>query len=350
MKIEGRDITESAFIIAEAGSNHNGSLQTAKKLIDAAVDAGADAVKFQTFRAEDMYVRDTGETEHIGNEESIYDIMESMEMPYDWIPELHNYCKESGITFLSTPFDERSADKLAEFVPAYKIASFTLSHHPFLRHVADTNKPVLLSTGAHELDEVRESVAVLRDAGVDDLALLHCVSSYPTPIESANVRAIQTLQDEFDAVTGFSDHTTDPVTAPSAAVSLGGRVIEKHFTLDKSMEGPDHSFALEPDELDEMVTSIRKTEKALGDGTLGILEPERELYNIARRRIHAACDIPKGTEITEQHVEILRSGKRKQGLKPKYYQDILGRETTEKIREGDGVTWDELENANGHTT
>jgi N-acetylneuraminate synthase len=343
MKIGGKDLSEGTFVIAEAGSNHNGDLDTAKELIDVAAEAGADAVKFQTFRAEDLYVQDTGEEEYFDNDKSIYETMESMEMPYEWIPKLHDYCEDAGVLFMSTPFDERSADELDEFVPAYKIASYTMSHHPFLRHLASKNKPIIISTGAHELDEVRESVEVLRDAGAEDIVLLHCVASYPTPPESANVRAVETLRDEFGVPTGLSDHTLDPVTAPSAAVALGASVVEKHFTLDNSMEGPDHEFALEPDELDEMVTAIRETEKVLGSGEVDVLDAEEELHEIARRRIHAARDIESGETISEEDVEVLRSGKRKKGLEPKHYENVLGMKAKKIIKKGEGLTWKELE-------
>ena len=175
---------EPTFVIAEAGSNHNGSLDTAKELIDVAADAGADAVKFQTFRAKNMYVEDSGSAEYLDDDRSIYEIIESMEMPYEWIPELHDYCREQGVYFMSTPFDEHSADELEPYVPAFKIASYTMSHHPFLEHLSAKGKPILMSTGAHDLSEVREAVEVFRTAEFSDLALLQCVAAYPTPLES----------------------------------------------------------------------------------------------------------------------------------------------------------------------
>ena len=275
-EIDGRPVGpgEPTFVIAEAGSNHNGDLETAKELIDVAVEAGADAVKFQTFRAEDMYVEDSGEVEYLDDDRSIYDIIESMEMPHEWIPTLHDYCVAQDIYFLSTPFDERSAELLSEYVPAWKVASYTSSHHPFLRELAASDKPLIMSTGAHELAEVRESVEVLESAGVSGLALLQCVAAYPTPLEDINVRVVETLADEFEVPVGLSDHTLDPVTAPAAAVALGANVIEKHITLDKSMEGPDHQFALEPDQIAEMVAAIRDTEAALGTGEKYVLDVE----------------------------------------------------------------------------
>ena len=334
---------EPTFVIAEAGSNHNGDLDLAKELIDVAADAGADAVKFQTFRAEDMYVEDSGEAEYLEDDRSIYQIIESMEMPYEWIPELHDYCRTRDVYFMSTPFDTRSADELEEYVPAFKIASYTMSHHPFLEHVASKDRPVLLSTGAHDLSEVRESVELLDDAGVADLVLLQCVAAYPTPIESINVRVVETLNAEFGVPTGLSDHTLDPITAPSAATALGASVIEKHFTLDSSMEGPDHQFALEPDQLERMIDAIRATEAALGDGSKVVLPAEEELHEIARRRIHASETIRAGETITEDNVEILRSGKQKQGIEPKFYDHVLGATVVRDLEKDEGVTWDDVD-------
>jgi len=344
--IDGRPVGpgEPTFVIAEAGSNHNGDLETAKQLIDVAVEAGADAVKFQTFRAEDMYVEDSGNVEYLDDERSIYDIIESMEMPHEWIPILHDYCNEQGICFLSTPFDEQSAEVLSEYVPAWKVASYTSSHHPFLRTLAASEKPLIMSTGAHDLKEVRESVAVLESAGASGLALLQCVAAYPTPLEDINVRVIRTLAEEFGVPVGLSDHTLDPVTAPAAAVALGADVIEKHITLDKSMEGPDHQFALEPDQLAEMVAAVRDTEAALGTGDKFILDVESELHDKARRAVHAVEDIAAGEEVTAENLKVLRPGERTAGLHPKFYDEILGKTADRDIQQSAGLQWDDIEN------
>jgi N-acetylneuraminate synthase len=331
------------FVIAEAGSNHNGNLDMAKELIDVAADAGADAVKFQTFRAEDMYVEDSGEVEYLEDDRSIYDIIESMEMPYKWIPKLHDYCIEQDIYFLSTPFDERSAEVLSEYVPAWKVASYTSSHHPFIRKLADTEKPIIMSTGAHDLREVRESVEILKDSGVTALALLQCVAAYPTPLEDINVRVVKTLADEFGVPSGLSDHTLNPVTAPAAAVALGASIIEKHFTLDNTMEGPDHQFALEPNEFVEMVTAIRDTEAALGKSEKSVVEAESELYNKARRAIHAVEDISPGDEFTKENVKVLRPGEQETGLRPKFYDEIVGKTAAQKVQKNSGLKWDDIE-------
>jgi N-acetylneuraminate synthase len=334
---------QPTFVIAEAGSNHNGDLETAKELIDVAVDAGADAVKFQTFRAKDMYVEDSGEVEYLDDDRSIYDIIESMEMPHGWIPELHDYCTERGIYFLSTPFDERSAEVLSKYVPAWKVASYTSSHHPFLRELADTGKPIIMSTGAHELDEVRESVEVLETAGTAGLALLQCVAAYPTPIEDINVRVVETLAEEFGVPAGLSDHTLDPVTAPAAAVALGASIVEKHFTLDKTMDGPDHQFALEPEELAEMVTAIRDTESALGTGEKSVLDVESELHDKARRAVHAVDDIAAGETLTAENVKVLRPGEQEAGLHPKFYDEVVGKTAIRDIQQSAGIQWEDID-------
>lgn len=334
---------EPTFVIAEAGSNHNGDLATAKELIDVAADAGADAVKFQTFRAEELYVEDSGEVDYLDDERSIYDIIESMEMPYEWIPELHGYCQQQGVEFMSTPFDERSAEELADYVPAWKVASYTSSHIPFLKYLAEGDRPIIMSTGAHELEEVAESVEVLREAGASDLVVLQCVAAYPTPLSDINVSVVETLQKEFDVLSGLSDHTLEPTIAPAAAVALGGSVVEKHFTLDKTMEGPDHEFALEPDELEQMVTAIRNTEAALGSGEKRILDVEEELYEKARRSIQAVDSIEAGEEFAPENVEVLRPGEQEAGLHPRFYDEIIGKIAARSIEKGNGIQWQDVE-------
>lgn len=370
MQIGGHDVggDNPTYVIAEAGSNHDGELEQAKQLVDVAADAGADAVKFQTFRAETMYVEDAGtvggggegsgetgneengngeragsESEEGTDEQSLYDLVAEMEMPYDWIPELRDHCERRGLDFLSTPLDERAVDELDQHVPAFKVASSTLSHHPFLRYVASKGKPIVASTGAHDLDDVREALGVLRDAGAEEVALLHCVSSYPTPLDEANVRAVATLADEFDVPVGFSDHTLDPTVAPCAAVALGAAVVEKHFTLDRSLSGADHGFALEPDELDRMISAIRDTEAALGTGEIAVQDAERDWYESARRTVHATRDLDAGHRITDEDVAVLRSGEREKGLEPKHYDEIVGATTAREISADDGITWEDVE-------
>lgn len=336
----------SAFVIAEAGNNHNNDISLAKDLIDVAAEAGADAVKFQLAKAANTYVKNSGSVKYLEDKRDIYNIVEDIELPQSWIAELCAYCEDKNIMFLTTPYDTNAVDLLEEYVPAYKIASYTLSHHPFLEYVANKNKPIIMSTGAHSIDEIEDAVSVLRRAGVSDLVLLQCVASYPTPIDQINVRVINQLRDRFDTHTGLSDHTTDPNTAPCAAVALGGRVIEKHFTLDRSMEGPDHSFALEPDELRQMVTAIRSTESALGNTNKRILDVEHELQQMAKRGIQATQDISAGEKITDDNIAVLRPGKCNRGIKPKFYSNVLEATTLDSVREGAGVTWDDIDKNN----
>jgi len=200
-----------------------------------------------------------------------------------------------------------------------------------------------MSTGAHELAEVRESVEVLESAGVSGLALLQCVAAYPTPLEDINVRVVETLADEFEVPVGLSDHTLDPVTAPAAAVALGANVIEKHITLDKSMEGPDHQFALEPDQIAEMVAAIRDTEAALGTGEKYVLDVESELHDKARRAVHAVDDITAGEELTDENMKVLRPGEQDAGLHPKFYNELLGKTAARDIQRSAGLQWDDID-------
>lgn len=335
--------TGSTFVIAEAGSNHNNDISQAKQLIDVAADAGADAVKFQTFRAKTMYPESSGAADYLDTDESLYSLVSEMEMPYDWIPKLRDYCQNRDILFLSTPTDRRAVDELSDYVPAYKIASFTMSHHPFLKYVAQQGKPVILSTGAHSMSEVVKAVETLQSAGLDEIIVLQCTSSYPAPLESTNVRVIERFKRKFGLPSGLSDHTLDPIIAPSAAVATGADVIEKHFTLDNSMDGPDHEFAIEPAELKDMISSIRKTEQVLGDSEKEIQSVEKEMHDIARRRIHASTDIEEGEQLTTENMDILRSGKNKNGLAPKFFDEVIGMHTTEHISSGEGITWDVIQ-------
>ena len=334
MEIDNREVSESAptYIIAEAASNHDGSLKQAKELVDVAADSGADAVKFQTFRAESMYTPDE-------TNEDIYETIAEAEMPYDWIPELAEYCESNDIHFMSSPFDEESVDKLDPYVPAYKIASSVLSHLPLLEYVAEKGKPIIASTGAHEKSEVEEAVSVLKDAGTEDIVLLHCVSAYPTPLEEINVRAIRSLEESFDVPVGFSDHTLDPTIAPASAVSHGASVIEKHFTIDSSLEGMDHSHSLEPDELAKMVEVIRDTKRAQGDGDIGIQDVERDWHENAKRTVQTVRQIDRGETISQNDIDILRSGDNERGIEPKFYNQIIGTTATEKIGAGEGIHW-----------
>jgi len=333
-KIVGHD--EPCFIIAEAGSNHNGSLEQAKKLVDVAAEAKADAVKFQIFKAESLYSKYTPEFSYLKGQNT-YELIKSIETPREWIKELAEYCKSKNIIFFASPFDFEAIDILDKYVPAFKIASFEITDLELLKYAAEKGKPMIISTGMANLGEIEDAITAIRSVGNENIILLHCNSLYPTPVEIANLRAIETMRTAFKVPVGFSDHTLG-IHIPIAAVAMGACMIEKHFTLDRTLPGPDHSFAIEPDELKEMVRCIREVEKAKGSGIKekSDLESE-EMYVKARRSIHAKVDIPKGTKITRDMLIIKRPG---YGIKPKFIDMVVGREAKKDIREDEWVTWD----------
>ncbi len=334
---------QPCFIIAEAGSNHNGSLEHAKRLIAVAADAGVDAVKFQTFRAAKLYTAKAGTSDYLGIAKPIYDIIAQFEMPYEWIPELAECCKERSVAFLSSPFDEESADRLDAFMPAYKVASYEMTHMPFVRHIARKGKPVLVSTGAGNLEEVEETVAAFRDTANDQLVLLQCTASYPAPPAALNLRTIPRMQQHFGLPVGLSDHSRDPLVGPLAAVALGANVIEKHFTLSNELPGPDHRFAIEPLELRTMVCKIRELEEALGSGQKVVQQAELELRSFARRSVFATRDIEPGELFSPDNVAVLRCGKAPAGLEPKYFDLILNRRCSRSIAAGAAIRADDYE-------
>lgn len=331
--INGRKIGPGfpAYIIAEAGSNHNGRLEQAKQLIQLAASSGADAVKFQLFRASKLYPKTAGRSDYLNDARSIYDIVAEMEMPYEWVPELAHACRHHGVTFLASAFDEESADCLDPFVPAHKIASYEMTHLPLVRHVANKGKPVILSTGTANLDEVREAVEAVRASGNTQLILLQCTAAYPAPLESLNVRALETLRYTFGVPTGLSDHSRDPLMGPTVAVALGANVLEKHFTLSNTLPGPDHRFALEPQELCLMIQKVREVEQALGSGEKVAHPVEMELQRFARRSIFAVKEIPQGASLTIENVAVLRCGKQPGGLPPRELPHLLGRKVARSI-------------------
>jgi len=322
---------EPCFIIAEAGSNHNGSLEHAKRLIDAAVESGSDSVKFQLFRANKLYPKTAGQSDYLNSERSIYDIIQDMEMPYEWLPELAAYCREVRIIFLSSVFDEESVDQLDPYVPAYKIASYEMTHLPLVRYIAGKGKPVIISTGTANLEEVAETVEAFFETGNQDLALMQCTASYPAPVESLNLNAITTLKNEFRVPVGLSDHSRDPLVGPLGAMALGANLLEKHFTLSNQLPGPDHSYAVEPDELRLMIQKVRGVEQALGSGVKERHGTEDELYDFARRYIFSSRHIGKGEELTTENTVILRKGKLALGLLPKELGSVLGKKAARDI-------------------
>src|SRR5215213_1319434 len=293
-----------AFIIAEAGVNHNGDLKIAHELVDVAAEAGADAVKFQTFIAEKSITSDAIKADYqrisTGNEESQLEMARKLELSFDDFRTLKRYCDERGIVFLSTPFDLESVDFLHSLrVPALKIASGDLTNHPLLRHVASKGVPVIISTGMSDMEEVKEATEVVRSGGNDRIVLLQCVTNYPADPADVNLRVMQTMAETLDVPVGYSDHTLG-IEVAIGAVALGACVIEKHFTLDRSLPGPDHRASLEPRELEALVHGIRRVEAALGDGLKTPAASEARNAAVARRSLVAACDIKAGTVITPE--------------------------------------------------
>lgn len=327
---------EPCFMIAEAGSNHNGRLEQAKKLIDVAVAAKADAVKFQIYKAESLYSKRTPEFSYLKGQ-NVYELIKSIETPREWLKELAGYCEARNITFLATPFDFEAIDLLAKYVPAFKIASFEIVDLELLQYAARKGKPMIISTGMANLCEIEEAISSIKSVGNNDIILLHCNSLYPTSVEAVNLKAMETMRTAFKVPIGFSDHTLG-IHIPVAAVAMGACVIEKHFTLDRTLPGPDHSFALEPDELKEMVRGIREVEKAKGSGIKekSALESD-EMYVKARRSIHAKVNIPKETKITEDMLIVKRPG---YGIKPKFIDMVMGRVAKKDIKEDEWITWD----------
>lgn len=327
---------QPCYIVAEAGSNHNQSLEMAKELIDVAAEAGCDAVKFQTFSAATLYSKKTPQFSYLGDVD-VYKLIEANELPRAWQAELFAHAQRQAITFLCSPFDLQAVDELAEIgVLAYKIASFELVDHAFLRYIAAKGKPLLLSTGMANLGDIEEAVAAILATGNREVALLHCNSVYPTPMASVNLRAMETMRQAFRCAVGFSDHTVG-TTIPVAAAALGANVIEKHFTLSRRLPGPDHGpFALEPDELKALVQQIRWTATALGNGIKTCAPDELEFARKGRRSIVAAMDIPAGAVLTAEMLVVKRPGL---GIPPKFMELLIGRRVRVDIAADEPVTW-----------
>ncbi|MEE9399519.1 MAG: N-acetylneuraminate synthase [Dehalococcoidales bacterium] len=329
---------EPCLIIAEVGVNHNGDVTLARKLIDVAKDTGADAVKFQTFDAEALVTRNASKAgyqkETTGAEESQFDMLKRLELTEDDFIGLFDYAREQGLVFLSSAFDNGSVELLNRLgVIAFKVPSGEITNFPLLKYIARKKKPVILSTGMSTMSEVEEALEIFRNDGLTDIILLHCVTSYPAEVEEINLKAMTTLRNAFDLPVGLSDHTLG-ITVPIAAVAMGACIIEKHFTLDKSLPGPDQRASLEPQELKEMVKAIRDVEEALGDGVKRPTEEEEENKLAARRSIVARMDIPEGTIITEEMLTVKRPGT---GLEPKYLEKIVGKVAREAIEQGESV-------------
>jgi len=336
---------EQTYVIAEIGSNFDGSMERAKMLISLAKDCGADAVKFQCFTSDKIISKEGFDELKVGFQakwkKSVSEVYKSAEFPREWHDELFHYANKKGLHFLSSPYDKEAVDILDELgVPAFKIGSGDITWHEMLKYIAKKGKPIILSVGASTIAEIDEAVKAIRLEGNNDFILLQCVTNYPSHFESANIRAMKAMGELFDALVGYSDHTPRTVV-PLGAVSLGACVIEKHFTDDKTRKGPDHPFAMDAKDFKEMVDSIRILEKALGSPVKDLYEEEKETVILQRRCLRAAKDIPKGSEITEDMIEVLRP-LAKDALEPKYKEIIIGREAKEDMKKGDPFTWSKL--------
>jgi N,N'-diacetyllegionaminate synthase len=342
-EIAGRRIGpgEPSYVIAEAGANHNRDLAVARELIDVAAQAGADAVKFQVYTGTKLYSRKAPRFESFQDERSPQELLDAIALPREWLQSLAAHASDRRIAFFATPFDGDAVDSLASVgVPALKIASFELVDLALIARAAGVGVPVILSTGMATYGEIEDALAAVAEAGNRNVALLRCASLYPAPPEIVNLRAMATMRTAFGVPVGLSDHTTD-IAVPAGAAALGAELIEKHFTLSRAMNGPDHPFALEPQELRAMVAAIRDVEAALGNGRLeGPSEAEAdEMYRLGRRSVVAAVKIPAGTTITRAMLTTKRPG---YGIKPKYLELVVGRSARADIELDDVITWDML--------
>lgn len=331
------------FIIAEIGVNHNGNIKIAKKLVDAAKAAKADCVKFQTFVTEEVIAQDAPLAQYqkiSSTAKTQRDLVKKLELSAAAFADLKRYVENLDLVFLSTPFDFKSIDLLAKLdVPGFKISSGDLTNKPFIEKIASTGKPIILSTGMAEMHEIHESVEWIKKAGNSPYCLLQCTSSYPTQIHDCNLTTIPALEKEFKVPIGFSDHTTDSIAA-IVSVGLGAKIIEKHITLDKKMDGPDHALSMEPHELISFVSNIRKAENAIGDGIKRCLPCEIDVRNVARKSIVAVNPLTKGAVIKKESVGIKRPGT---GIEPKHLDGVISKRLKQNIGVDQVISWSDLE-------
>jgi len=344
--INGRKIGDNypPYVIAELSANHNGNLDRALQTIKAAKECGADAVKLQTYSPDTMTIDCDMEDFQIRNGlwkgYNLYDLYNEAQTPYDWHKPMFDYARKIGITIFSTPFDETAVDLLEDLnVPAYKIASFEAVDLPLIKYVASTHKPMIISTGMASLDEIAEAVEVARESGCEALTLLHCISSYPAPVEQSNLMTIPDMKERFGVNIGLSDHTLG-TTVAVASVALGACVIEKHMTLDRSDKGPDSDFSLEPDELRKLCHDAKDAWMSLGSA--GYERKPAEEANIKfRRSIYVVKDMKAGDTFTEENIRRIRPG---YGMQPKYYEYVLGSKAAYSIQCGEALSEDMIAN------
>lgn len=343
IEIGGRPVGpgEPAYVIAEIGANHNRDLDLARRLIDTAADAGADAVKFQTYSGDRIYSRRTPAISSLAavTDKPANEFMEEISLPREWQLDLGIHARERGVAFFSTPFDHEAVDELAALdVAVLKIASFEIGDLPLIRHAAATGRPLIISTGMATLGEIEEALAAVASEGGEQVVLLQCTSMYPAPARLINLRAMDTMRLAFGVPVGLSDHTSG-TAVPIAAAGLGATVIEKHFTLDRSLPGPDHAFALEPTELAEMVAGIREVEAALGDGSKHGPSPEEreDLYLVARRSLVTTRSLSAGTVLERDMLMTKRPGL---GIAPRELDRVLGRKLRIDVEEDEILQWE----------
>ncbi len=325
---------EPVFIVAEISCNHLQKKEYALKLIEEAKKAGADAVKFQTYTPDTITIDSDKEYFKIKGTiwegKTLYQLYSEAYTPWEWFPDLKKKAEEEGVIFFSTPFDETAVDFLEELgVPAYKIASFEINHVPLLKYVASKKKPIMISTGIASLEDIELAVKSIREQRNDDIVIMKCVSAYPAPLSSMNLRTIQDMQERFGVITGLSDHSTG-ITAPVASVVLGAKIIEKHFILDRKLGGPDATFSLEPAEFKGMVRAVRATEEVIGSVDYKPSEKAQE-HRFLGRSIFVIKDVKEGEHFTKENIKVIRPGN---GIHPKYYEEVLGKVATQNIERG----------------
>lgn len=329
---------KNTFIIAEAGVNHNGNLDIAKKMIDEASKTGVDAIKFQTFKTENLVCKGAKKAEYqknnTDNKENQFEMLKRLEFSYEDFKELNEYCKLKDIMFLSSPFDLESIEMLKKLdIEIFKVPSGEIENVPYLREISKCNKKIILSSGMCNLSDIEFAIEILEKEGAKDISILHCNTEYPTPMEDVNLKAMETIKKAFSYDVGYSDHT-EGIEIPIAAVALGAKIIEKHFTLDKSMEGPDHAASLTPKELKDMVCAIRNIEKALGNGRKIPSKSESKNKDIARKSIVSKRPIKKGEIFSLENITTKRPGT---GISPKRFDEIIGKEAFKDFNEDEMI-------------
>lgn len=344
MKIANFDLQkDGVFIIAELSANHNGSLQNALDTIKAAKEIGANAIKLQTYTADTITLNCKKDDFKISQDtlwdgKYLYDLYQEAYTPWEWHKQLFDYAKELGIIIFSSPFDKSAVDLLESLdAPAYKIASFEITDYELIEYAASKMKPIIISTGIATIDEIQDAVDICRRVGNNDIVLLKCTSAYPAPLEEANLLTIPNLAQTFDVVSGFSDHTIGS-TAPIVATTLGAKVIEKHFILDKSIGGPDSEFSMEKAEFEQMIKDIRNTEKLLGKIDYSLTEKRKKSRTFSRS-LYVSKDIKKDEIFTEENIRSVRPGL---GLHPKYLKDILGKKAKKDYSFGEALKLSDL--------